>query len=326
MTVLKIHFLNVGHGDCTFVEFPSGRLAMIDVNNTTSIPEEDLAALKNSFYRDHLAEAVVMKLEGRSWEDHYRDKMDDPLEYHRDVLGGRTIFRYIQTHPDMDHMTGFHKFFRDGGVALKNLWDVNHSKSLDKQDFENTKYEYVDWAQYLIRREGKPQAGGSLTVLNVAPGSDGDYWTEDGITILSPTAALVQECDDADAWNNMSYVLRIDYAGRRVVLPGDACGQAWDDIMSRWGEADLDCDVLKAAHHGRESGFHNDAVTAMNPGVVICSVGQEPDTDASDEYGNKGAEVLSTRYHGTITVTIDDHGDLKVESADSGAQLATIAS
>lgn len=28
--VLEIHFLNVGHGDCTFAKFPSGRLALID--------------------------------------------------------------------------------------------------------------------------------------------------------------------------------------------------------------------------------------------------------------------------------------------------------
>jgi len=29
---LVIHFLNVGHGDCTFIELPSGRLMMIDIN------------------------------------------------------------------------------------------------------------------------------------------------------------------------------------------------------------------------------------------------------------------------------------------------------
>jgi hypothetical protein len=29
-----MHFLNVGHGDCTIIEHPSGRLSMIDVNNS----------------------------------------------------------------------------------------------------------------------------------------------------------------------------------------------------------------------------------------------------------------------------------------------------
>jgi len=31
---LVLHFLNVGHGDCTFIELPSGRLMMIDINNS----------------------------------------------------------------------------------------------------------------------------------------------------------------------------------------------------------------------------------------------------------------------------------------------------
>jgi competence protein ComEC len=42
---LVVHFLNVGHGDCTFIEFPSGRLAMIDVNNSKRLPDRDEGAL-----------------------------------------------------------------------------------------------------------------------------------------------------------------------------------------------------------------------------------------------------------------------------------------
>ena len=42
---LVLHFLNVGHGDCTFIELPSGRLMMIDINNTKSLPWDDKVAL-----------------------------------------------------------------------------------------------------------------------------------------------------------------------------------------------------------------------------------------------------------------------------------------
>jgi hypothetical protein len=31
--MLKVHFLNVGHGDCTIIRHPDGRLTMIDINN-----------------------------------------------------------------------------------------------------------------------------------------------------------------------------------------------------------------------------------------------------------------------------------------------------
>ena len=38
--MLKIHFLNVGHGDCTLLEFPSGRTTLIDINNSKVVDEE----------------------------------------------------------------------------------------------------------------------------------------------------------------------------------------------------------------------------------------------------------------------------------------------
>ena len=45
MESLVAHFLNVGHGDCTFIELPCGRLMMIDINNSKSLPETDKEAL-----------------------------------------------------------------------------------------------------------------------------------------------------------------------------------------------------------------------------------------------------------------------------------------
>lgn len=91
-------------------------------------------------------------------------------------------------------------------------------------------------------------------------------------------------------------------------------------------EAHLKCDILKASHHGRYSGFHDDAVAAMSPKVVICSVGKKPETDASHKYSANGAQVFSTRYHGTITATVWNDGDIWVNSHESGERLATIES
>jgi competence protein ComEC len=320
---LKIHFLNVGHGDCTFIEFPSGRLGMVDVNNTKSIPDEDRRALFEEAPQWYVELAKASAT--RSWEDYYKDKMVDPFEYHRDKLDGRAVFRYIQTHPDMDHMSGFHQFFKDGSVDLGCMWDTKHTKELDSADFENSGYEEVDWLLYSLRRLGRGPYGTDFSTLNIEPGSQNNYWQQDGITILSPTETLVKACDIAEDWNNMSYVLRIDHAGRSVILPGDACAVAWDSILANWPVGALDCDVLKAAHHGRKSGFHDEAVDAMDPSVVICSVGKKPDTDASAKYAAKGADVFSTRYHGTITVTIWDDGDIWVRN-DGGGNLATITS
>lgn len=42
---IEIHFLNVGHGDCTLIEHESERLTMIDINNSKSLPDLDEEAL-----------------------------------------------------------------------------------------------------------------------------------------------------------------------------------------------------------------------------------------------------------------------------------------
>ena len=39
MKQLKIHFLNVGHGDCILIEFPTGRKAIVDINTTGEMDE-----------------------------------------------------------------------------------------------------------------------------------------------------------------------------------------------------------------------------------------------------------------------------------------------
>jgi competence protein ComEC len=81
---------------------------------------------------------------------------------------------------------------------------------------------------------------------------------------------------------------------------------------------------LKASHHGRESGYNEDAVVAMDPSVVVCSVGKKPSTDASDEYASYGPSVLSTRYHGTIKVTMWGDGEVWIHNR-SGEQIGELS-
>jgi competence protein ComEC len=124
---------------------------------------------------------------------------------------------------------------------------------------------------------------------------------------------LIARCDASGDYNDCSYVIKISYGGRSIILPGDAEEPAWKSMLADLGSAVLSCDILKAAHHGRDSGFYQSAVEAMKPKVVICSVGEKPDTDASDDYARLGGKVLSTRYNGTIKVRIWEDGEVWVD-------------
>lgn len=319
---VEIFFLNVGHGDCTFIKHANGHLTMIDVNNSKSLPEEDQVALAA---RHHVSRLMFKGagVFGKSLEDQYEELLVDPYEFYKDILGGESIFRYIQTHPDLDHMSGLSRFFWQERVDLINFWDTKNSREIDEADFEGTRYDYSDWLVYKLLQAGMRRDNETHTVLRLNAGAVGDFYTGDGLSIFSPSSYLESEVDKDGKRNNLSYVLRMEHAGRRVIFPGDAESAAWNSIMINVSEADLDCDILKASHHGRESGYHKEATDAMDPAVVVCSVGKVPATDASDEYEGHGADVYTTREHGTIKVKIWDDGDIWMYD-HAGNQIATL--
>lgn len=324
---MKIHFLNVGHGDCTIVEFASGRVMMIDINNSQSLPEADKEALAESkgisLNDFRYRRSQFVKGEFRSWEEYYKSLLVDPADYFGKHFSGREIFRYIQTHPDMDHMSGLHRLFWQDKVGLGNFWDVDHAKVLEESGFDHGKFSYLDWEVYEDLRRGVGPDGSTHRVINKLRGATGEYWSDDGIEVLSPTQDLIDMCGMDGKYNNCSYVIKISHAGRTVILPGDAEAAAWKSILAEPGGNAISCDILKASHHGRKSGYHEEAVEWMAPEAVICSVGKKPSTDASDEYKSHGAQVLSTRYHGTITATIWDDSDVWVDDR-KGERIYTI--
>jgi len=325
---LEIHFLNVGHGDCTFIEFPSGRLAMIDINNSRSLPEKDqqgLAEARGLSLDVFQGRGIVIEAGKQSWQQYYDSLLVDPVDHYKKLFPGRAVFRYIQTHPDMDHMSGLHRLFAQENIQVLNFWDTENSKQLaaTEEGFTSGRYAWSDWVTYQQLRAGQAVGISQPTVLHPVRGWQNHYWTEDDVTILSPTKALVSACDEVDEYNNASYVLKLNHAGRSVILPGDAEGAAWGDILEAVGEAGMKCDVLKAPHHGRQSGYHDAAAKAMNPSIVICSVGKKPETDATDEYEALGARVLSTRYHGTIRMSIWNDGSVHVYDR-KGTQIESL--
>src|SRR5262249_47338876 len=105
----------------------------------------------------------------------------------------------------------------------------------------------------------------------------------DNIEILSPTPALVSECNTAEKSNDLSIVVRIHHAGQNILLPGDVEESAWDDMVRFYGYR-LKSSFLKASHHGRDTGYHLNALRLIDPTMTFVSVGRKPDTDASYKY------------------------------------------
>lgn len=321
----KIHFLNVGHGDCTIIEHGNGNLSMIDINNGDELDNDSADTILEKLSQsnsDYLVRKIAGDILGTPKkqllkEAGYDIELTNPIEFLNDNYPGRPIFRYIQSHPDLDHMRGLDAL-EDSGIAVLNFWDIAHTRQWKSgKDKESDK---ADWDAYTRFRAGK-----NAKVLNLQRDSAGKYYNQgddtlasNGLHILSPTPDLIAKFDEDGKRNNLSYVLRYVISSgqttRTIIFGGDAEQAAWDSIYAYYG-IKLKCDVLKASHHGRDTGYHQAAVKAMSPSVTIVSVGEKPDTDASAKYAQYCNEVASTRWYGDITLEIDAQGTMNWTTA-----------
>lgn len=240
-----------------------------------------------------------------------RDETTDPIAFLKQHYPGQEIFRFILTHPDLDHMRGLDRLLRE--IRVRNFWDTKNTKP--EPDFRDDE-DKEDWCAYMNIRAG---AYDKVTYLRYTQGDqlfafarnkDGSPGG-DNIEIMSPTAELINESNARGDWNNLSIVIRIRHVGKTILLPGDAEDRAWDGMRIAYG-ANLKSDILKASHHGRDSGFNLAAMKLINPIAAIVSVGRKPDTDASHKYRYhcSGEQVFSTRHYGNITISVADDGKI----------------
>ncbi|ALL68461.1 beta-lactamase domain protein [Paraburkholderia caribensis MBA4] len=303
--MLRVHFLNVGHGDCTVIEHPSGRITVIDINNSQLFDQDTF----NEIVLENELRGMSMESASLEAEATAKRELTDPIAFLQKKFPNKRPFRFILTHPDMDHMRGLKNLHEH--IGFTNFWDTANTKEAPSKFKGNADEE--DWQFYQRIRNGavsplyvkKYLRGDSHFAFGM--GENGEATAGDNIEILSPTLDLVNDCNRAAKSNDLSYVIRVTHAGKSILLPGDAEEKAWDLMLEKYGRH-LKSDFLKASHHGRDSGYHLDALKAISPAMTFVSVGRKPATDASSKYARYSKRVLSTRHHGNLTLTINDDG------------------
>ena len=132
---MEIHYLNVEEGDCSIVKHDSGRISMVDICCGNLEAEKELT-------KDSAAGAEDFGVKGNFKQKEYPV---NPLDWIGYLTKGR-IFRFILTHPDMDHMDGIKALF-ESEYKPCNFWDTNNNKKLDASgDFG--RYSVGDWKFY----------------------------------------------------------------------------------------------------------------------------------------------------------------------------------
>ncbi|UTN06559.1 hypothetical protein L0669_11760 [Flavobacterium bizetiae] len=287
----KIHFLNVLEGDCNIIQHDSGRISVIDVSNAyNDYDTAEEIKVRNSEIRKNM----YLRTQVPTNKKDYKQKKtpDNPIQYLK-KLKINSIFRFIITHPDMDHLDGIKDLFDE--FSIQNIWDTCNSKGIsDKANSGG--YNMDDWKFYKKIRDTEYKEPKRLTyyATNV-----NDYYNQDYIQILSPTPELIKHCNDKENWNDSSYVLlytppKADGGNWKILLAGDSEDKTWEYILNNFEEEVKNIDILFAPHHGRDSGRNYDFLATLNPTITL--------------FGNASSKHLAYNSYPEIRITNNQAG------------------
>jgi hypothetical protein len=150
---LRVHFLNVARADCTIIEFPSGHVAVVDVDYLKQLDPDTRNELLEEYRRSSDYFVEKLSTAARDVERRFLAKaqaeLTDPFAYYDAYIGKhKDIFRLIITHPDMDHMTGIYRLHIDHDKDIMNFWhtgfhDFNLADTTD-QEWADSPYDKRD--------------------------------------------------------------------------------------------------------------------------------------------------------------------------------------
>lgn len=283
-----VHFLNVLEGDCNIIQHDSGRVSVIDVSNADDhIDTESEKAKKASQARKNMYSMTVPQGKKNYLQKKYPD---NPIDYLKNNLGINQVFRFIVTHPDMDHLDGLKDFF--DSFEILNVWDTNNKKEIE--DFNGGGYNKEDWDFYKSIRDGDAANRKTYFATNV-----NKYYDEDLIRILGPTSSLLKDANDCGDYNDCSYVLLFTppkNGGKqwKILFAGDSHDKTWDYIIKNHKAEVSNIDVLMAPHHGRDSSRGYKFLETLNPKVTL--------------FGNASSKHLAYNSYPEIRITNNQAG------------------
>ena len=276
---LRIHVINVGHGDAILVELPDRdghmRFGMVDAGER---------GRKTRKARDYLKAFVDWRMEGASPEGSF--------EF------------FCLSHPHDDHFTGVMPVLEwagSQGMHPREFWDSG---------FRSTSVGYLTIMDYICEHD-------DIRFMRVTSGTEFHYGPVE-VMVLAPSVDLRNRFDTYGVEeNDASIVLRVRLGEGSAILAGDAEYHSWGKITEEFPRtskvtypkaesktaeqlikdikgdknpnlflqskiSQLSCNLLKVAHHGSMNGTSFQYLEKMSPQhyAITCAKDYTP-------YGSK---------------------------------------
>lgn len=265
--VMYAHFINVGQGDATLLEFPDCAV-LIDAGAQSNIYVDSLLIYLDDFFER-------------------RTDMDSTLE------------AIIITHNHPDHVAGLKEVLQrypvnnlvhNGSATGSGRGDLNWAiKNADDYSLEvhHTTFETI------IEENGV--AGLSLETMNAFECAG----SRQNIILLS---SMLEENpgwthSEFDNENNHSMTIRVEFGRSSFIFTGDLEEPGIEEMVSFYSDAEgnplelLDADVYQVGHHGSHNATTVGLLDAITPDIAIISSGNW-------NYGMEGNNRFTTYWYG----------------------------
>ncbi len=289
MKQLECIIFNVEHGFCAFIKSPNDYGLMIDCGG-----REYFSPIR--------------------WVRQNYNYGNGNIKYHE----GRRIAEMIITHLHVDHFSDIGSFVKQEDQPKILLRDKQTMKFIDEKISEE---EDGSSQQQILKQFKKFQSSYTVDVdTPVDWGFDQYKYSQ-----ISNSDAEVISKDRDKIINNRSYIIGIEYAGRKILFPGDIETEGWEKAFNSSYMRDIldGTDFFVASHHGRKSGCNSDMLDYTGiPYIYIVSARAQDDgtyysfyskPENSHEYlvyGDKErSRVISTKKRNqSIKIIIDELG------------------
>ena len=229
-------------------------------------------------------DAILMQTkEGAVLVDAGTEKSEENLLLQLRRLGVKQIALFVMTHPDADHIGG-----ADGVIDTFPVTEV--------------------WCC------GTPSESGAARRVEASldkAGLDAEAVTEGqrfslgdlSLSVLSPKEPTTDT-------NASSIVLLVVFGSTQMLLMGDADKKVEGRLVESYPSYVLDCDLLKAGHHGSKTASSEGFLAVVTPIYTVISCGEgnsygHPHGEVLERLAACGSEILRTDRSGNITFQTD---------------------
>lgn len=266
--MLKIHVLNVNHGDSIVIEFPNGEWGLIDSNKVdNSIPALDFLISRDvkklAFlcithpHADHYAgmSSII---------NHFQNRIEEVWLFDLDSIRLREYLKQIQ---ETIETPIAHENFSELTKIARLLFSKSHKITTNIQ---------------FLRGIMDLRTVGGVTIRCLAP--LGKQYSKYLSYISSPKKEDSNNIDE----NLISSIIELEYNGAKVLLGGDAPLESWEALHKKMlnDNKTLSANLVKISHHGSISAFSDKMWSniANEKTVAAISVG--------NKYGLPNDQVL----------------------------------